>query len=150
MKYYLCIIYTKTSITNLPKTLTFTKTAFSPAALVTFSVYFPESSLLVSEITRNVIVSMISTRPFLTTLSIPILLHKTLGAGLPLTVATSLIGHPALTVKPFFSSASKSISGVSVCDIETQCNPGTILVTSKFILTSEKLILTYQESLWDK
>lgn len=99
---------------DLPRTLTLTNTAFSPAVLFTVKQYLPESLRVLSGMTKKVMVSMMSTCPFLTTLSMPILLQMTLGGGLPLMVAQSLMGQPALTVSPCFRLASKSISGASV------------------------------------
>lgn len=100
-------------LSYLPRTRTFTNTAFSPAGFTRVKEYFPESSRVESGMTRKAIVSTMSTWPFLTTLSIPTLLQVTLGAGRPLTMAKSLMGHPALTVTNFLRLASKSISGGS-------------------------------------
>ena len=97
-------------------TLTFTNTAFSPAGFTSVKEYFPESSRVELGMTRKAIVSTKSTCPFLTTLSIPTFLQVTLGAGRPLTMANSRMGHPALTVTSFLMLASKSISGGSTND----------------------------------
>lgn len=102
------------SLYFLPSTFTRTNTAFSPAELDRCSEYFPESSLVLSGMTRKDIVSTWSTWPRRMTLSTPRRFQVTLGAGLPLITAKSRMGHPALTARPFLKLASRSISGVSV------------------------------------
>lgn len=104
---------TRSSLRYSPRTLTFTNTAFSPAALTSVNEYFPESSRVELGMTQKAIVSTRSTCPFLITLSTPILRQVTFGAGRPLIIAKSLIGQPALTVTNFLMLASNSISGGS-------------------------------------
>lgn len=97
-----------------PRTLTRTNTAFSPAELDRVREYLPESSLVLSGMTRKDMVSTWSTWPLRITLSTPKRFQVTFGAGLPLITAKSLIGQPALTARPFLRLASRSISGASV------------------------------------
>lgn len=101
-------------LSSSPSTFTRTNTAFSPAELDRCSEYLPESSLVLSGITRKDMVSTWSTCPRRITLSTPRRFQVTLGAGLPLITAKSRMGHPALTDRPFLRLASRSISGASV------------------------------------